>query len=214
MNLDSLKDFLNNLFENIIYRIKNSVVFNILIEKYEQMDIHHQIWIRTALWGLAGLMVLFIPLLFFMSSMKSVKDFKIKKHLISHLLKSQTSSFSTQDVSDVQWEKKISSIIDQAVLSSSQTVDISPLKSRPQLPRQLISLKYSSKQVKINGVNIKTVVELGQKLGAIAPSIRLVSLKLKEMPDRNNFFHVTYGLIRFHSPDEKTPNIKPIKKSI
>ena len=212
MNTDTIKDFLNSFFENFLYKVRESFVFNMIAERYENLDSHLQKWLKIALWT-GGLALIFaFPFSFFISSVKSIEDFKEKKSLILSLLKTKnTLSTEHQGFSKIQFEEKISSIVDQLVLSSDQEVKISTLSRTPFLPKALKPLSYAAKEIQIKGLNIKEAIEIGESLSRISPYTRILGFKVKEMEDKKNYFHTIFTLVSFFN-SKPAPQITPLTK--
>lgn len=205
MTINKIKDFLNNLFESINYKIKDSVIFNTLIEKYDHLEIHYQKWIKISALIIFILIILAFPFSIFISSIQSIHEFKNKKYLTLKLIQSESQNISNQEFFELELDKEISKITNH--LDSTQ---IYPLNSRPVLSPKLRSLKYSGKKIEIHGINIKEVIEIGQKLNSISPSVKLIQFTIKELEDKSNYFKANYTLIHFHTPNPSQPIIKPL----
>ena len=206
MNFDPIKDFLNNLVEKIGSKIKDSALFNTLLEKYEHLDRVHQQWIKNLTLSLLGLFVLALPFSIFISSTQTIKDFKNKKELVLKLVKLEPSSPLSGTLTPMELDQKLSSITDE---TAPDEISISPFSGVINLPKELANLRHTSKKIEIKGVNIQKVVTFGQKLETLSPSVRVVRLHIEEMKENNNYFKASYTLVHFHPPSSK---IKPIKK--
>ena len=207
--MESIKNLLKNIFEAVYDKIKDSAVYNTLLEKYDNLEPPVQKGIKYFASALGILLVVSFPLSILKGSLDATKEFKEKKQLIFDLIKSESSQFIVQGMNSSELDRQVSFIIDRLALSSDHKMQISPYYfSKKLLPKHLRSLNYSGKQVKISSINIEEVIDIGQLLSSIDPSIRLVHLKITEMKDQKNYFSATYSLLHFHTPSTKAPTKK------
>lgn len=209
MNLESSKNLLKDCFEIIYYKITDSAVYNICLEKYESLDIHHQKWIQFTVFLGAFSFLLFIPASILWSSLGLTKEFKVKKQLIFSLLQKDP-QFASMSLSPSEFNSRISMIVSQFKSSPKEDVQIKPLSGAALIPYQLKKLKYFGKLIQVNNVNVEDAVKIGSLLEKIAPSVKLIQLKLTESSDEDNYFNVVFSLIYFHTPQSK--KISPILK--
>lgn len=210
--MESIKNLLKNIFETVYDKIKDSSLYNILLEKYENLELRVQRGIKYSASTLGALLVISIPLSLLKNSLDATNEFKEKKQLIFDLIKSESSQFVVQGMSSSEFDRQISNIIDRLALSADHKAQIFPYYfSKKLLPKRLKTLGYSGKQLKISGLNIEEVIDIGQLLINIDPSVRLVHLKVIEMKDKENYFSATYSLLHFHEPNAVT-SITPDKK--
>ena len=212
--MESLKNLLKNIFEAVYDKIKDSSLYNTLLEKYDNLDLPVQRGIKYAVSALGILLVISLPLSVLKNSLDATTEFKEKKELIFDLIKNESSQFIVQGLSSSEFDQRISHIINRLSLSADHKVQISSYYfSKKLLPKHLQTLSYSGKQVKISGINIEEIIDFGQLLSSIDSSIKLVHLKIIELKDQNNYFSATYSILHFHEPNVTTP-ITPNKKPV
>ncbi len=212
--MESIKNLLKNIFEMVYDKIKDSALYNTLLEKYENLELPVQRGIKYSTAAVGILLIISLPLSVLKNSLDATKEFKEKKQLIFDLIKNESSQFVIQGLSPSEFDKQISFIINRLSLSADHKVQMSSYYfSKKLLPIHLRFLNYSGKQVKISGINIEEVIDIGQLLSNIDPSVKLVHLKITELKDQGNYFSATYSLLHFHEPNVKTP-ITPNKKPV
>lgn len=204
--MELIKNLLKNIFELVYDKIKDSTVYNTLLEKYDHLDLNVQKGIKysAAVLGLA--LTASLPLSVLKNSLNATNEFKEKKQLIFDLIKSESSPFVIQGLNPSDFDRKISQIIDRLSLSAEQKTQVSSYYfSKKLLPKNLRTLNYSGKQIKISGINIEEVMDIGQQLSRINPSVKIVHLKITELKDRRNYFLAVYSVLHFHEPHAKAP---------
>ena len=209
MNVESIKDFFKATSEAIYYKVKDSTLFNILLEKYDNLDIHHQKWIQRIFIMIRGLLFLSIPSGCWMASLNYEKEFKTKKTLVYQMLQNSSKSSSHQ-ATFKDMESQISVILSS--LSEEQPVKITRIMRFAHLPTSLKDLKYVGKKIKIDGLNIEEAIQIGQKFNYISPSVKLLHFKATEMKEKENYFTATYSVIQFTPPSTSSPRITPLSK--
>ncbi len=212
--MESIKNLLKNIFETAYDKIKDSSLYNTLLEKYENLDLPVQKGIHYSLSAAGILLAASLPLSVLNNSLNATKEFKEKKQLIFDLIKNESSQFVVRGLSPSEFDEQISLILNRFSLSSDRKTQMSSYYfSKKLLPARFRSLNYSGKQIKISGVNIEEIMEIGLLLSNIDPSVKLVHLKIVELKNQNNYFSASYSLLHFHEPHAKaliTPDRKPV----
>ena len=212
--MEFIKNLLKNIFELVYDKIKDSAFYNTLLEKYDNLDLPAQRGIKYCASAVGILLVVSLPFSILKNSLNAESEFKEKKQLVFDLIKSESSQFVIQGLSASEFDRKMSQIIDQLSLSADQEAEVSSYYfSKKLLPANLRSLNYSGKQVKVSGINIEEVMDIGKLLSHIDPSVRLVHLKITELKDRKNYFSAVYSVLHFHEPHSSTP-ITPKKNPV
>ena len=210
--MESLKAFLKNVFETCYYKIKDSALFNTLLEKYEHLDLNQQKWISKICAALILLLILSLPLSFLFKSIKAGSEFKEKKQLIYGLIQKESQNFFSQGMSRQRFNSELSRILDNLSLSSNSEVKVSAFYFPPShLPPYLKGLKYEGKQVSISGLNIEEVLEIAKQLSSLDASVKMVQLKINELSENQKYYSSVYSLIHFMDP--KNPSSTAFKKS-
>ena len=212
--MESIKNLLKNIFEMVYDKIKDSAIYNTLLEKYDNLDLPVQKGIKYSAIALGVLLVFSFPLSILKNSLDATKEFKEQKQLIFDLIKSESSQFTVQGLSTSEFDQKVSYITERLNLSSDYKVQTSSYYfSKKLLPKNLKTLNYTGKQIKISGINIEEVIDIGQLLSNIDPSVKLVHLKITEIKGQGNYFSATYSILHFQEPNPSTP-ITPGKKPV
>ena len=212
--MELIKNLLKNIFELVYDKIKDSTIYNTLLEKYDHLDLNVQKGIKYSVSVLGLLLTASLPLSILKNSLNATNEFKAKKQLIFDLIKSESSQFVIQGLDPSEFDRKISQIIDRQSSSAEQKTQVSSYYfSKKLLPKNLRTLNYSGKQIKISGVNIEEVMDIGQQLSLINPSVKVVHLKITELKDRRNYFTAVYSVLHFHEPHAK-PTITIDKKPV
>lgn len=212
--MESIKNLLKNIFESVYDKIKDSAVYNTLLEKYYNLELPMQRGIKYSFTALVVLLIVSLPFSILKDSLNATKEFKEKKQLIFDLIKSESSQLVVQGLSSSEFDRKVSQVTEMLNLSVDHKVQVSSYYfSKQLLPKNLRTLKYTGKQIKISGINIEEVMDIGQLFGSIDPSVKLMHLKITEIKDQKNYFSATYSILHFQEPNSKTP-ITPGKKPV
>ena len=204
--MEFIKNLLKNIFELVYDKIKDSTIYNTLLEKYDHLDLPAQKGIKYSVSALGLLLIASLPLSILKNSLNATNEFKAKKQLIFDLIKSESSQFVMQGLTPSEFDRKISQIIDRQASPAEQKAQVSSYYfAKKLLPKNLRSLNYSGKQIKISGINIDEVMDIGQQLSRINSSVKVVHLKITELKDRKNYFLAVYSVLHFHEPQAKTP---------
>lgn len=210
--MESIKNLLKNIFEIVYDKVKDSALYNTLLEKYDNLELPVQRGIKYSFLALGILLVVSLPLSILKNSLDATKEFTEKKQLIFDLIKSESNQFVVQGLRPSELDQKISYLTERLNLSADNKVQISSYYfSKQLLPRNLRKLNYTGKQIKITGINIEEVIDIGQLLNNIDPSVKLVHLKITEIKGQDNYFSATYSILHFQEPNSPTP-ITPGKK--
>lgn len=212
--MEFIKNLLKNTFELVYDKIKDSTFYNTLLEKYDHLDLHVQKGIKHSVSTLGILLAVFLPLSIVKHSLNTETEFQTKKQLIFDLIKNESSPLVTQGMSSSEFNNRISQIVERLSLSAEQKTQVSSFYfSKKLLPKNLRTLTYTGKQVKISGINIEEVMDIGKQFSQINPSVKLVHLKIIELKDHKNYFSAVYSVLHFHEPYSKasiTPDKNPV----
>ncbi len=202
--MESIKNFLKRAYEILYYKIEDSVFYNILVEKYENLDLHYQKWIHKGFLIFGGLMIILIPLSFFFASIQKTEEFQFKKTLVNQMIQTPSSVREISPLNAVQWNEKINQVISQLSLSNDQNVKISPHRpSLSQIPKSLKDLTHIGKKIQIEGLNIQEVVDIGYALDQMDSSVKLIQLQVQQTPLLTHYFKATYFVFLFFNPDSR-----------
>jgi len=210
--MESIKNLLKNIFEMVYDKFKDSALYNTLLEKYDNLELPVQRGIKYSFLALGVLLAVSLPLSILKNSLDSTKEFKEKKQLIFDLIKSESNQLVVQGLKPSELDQKISYITEKLNLSADQKLQISSYYfSKQLLPKHLRALNYTGKQIKITGINIEEVMNIGQLLNDIDSSVKVVHLKITEIKDQDHYFSAIYSILHFQEPDSPT-SVTPGKK--
>ena len=210
MNLENYKNLFKSNLDSLYEKVTESALYNICLEKYENLDTSRQKWIRFSLFSGCLLCIFYIPASSFLTSLKTARDFKTKKNLIFSLLqKDSQTAFS--ELSPSQFESRISAIVSQ-FKTAQESPKITTLPRSIQLEPSLKKLKYSGKKITIKNINVKTVLDIGLRLDQISPSVKLMKLTMTESKTEKNYFTAVFSLVHFQAP-KTLKKITPVRPS-
>jgi len=136
--MESIKNLLKNIFEAVYDRIKDSAVYNTLLEKYYNLNPPIQKGIKYSVAISGALLIISLPLSILTDSLNATKEFKEKKQLIFDLIKNESSQFVVQGLSSSEFDNKISHITQRLNLSSEHKAQIySYYYSKQRLPKNV-----------------------------------------------------------------------------
>ena len=210
MSLEHYKNLLKSSFESLYYKVTESSLYNICLEKYENLDTHYQKWVQFSLFSGFLLFILYMPASTFLTSLKKTKEFKTKKNLIFNLLqKDSQTAFS--ELSSNQLDTRISSILSQ-FQSVQEPPRITALSRSIQLEPSLKKLKYTGKNIIIKNINVKTVLDIGMHLDQLSPAVKLMKLTMIESKTNKNYFTAVFSVVHFKAP-KALKKISPVRPS-
>ena len=210
MSLEHYKNLLKSSLESLYYKVTESSLYNICLEKYENLDTSRQKWIQFSLFSGFLLLILYMPASAFLTSLKTTKEFKTKKNLIFNLLqKDSQAAFS--ELSSSQFNSRVSSILSQ-FKAVQEPPNITALPRSIQLDSSLKKLKYSGKNITVKNIDVKTAMDIGLRLDQISPAVKLVKLTMTESKTEKNYFTTVFSLVHFQVP-KALKKITPIRPS-
>ena len=199
--MESIKDIIKQVLESLYYKIKDSTVYNTLLEKYENLDQHHQRWIKKGVFAFIGLALATFFLTVFFSSIQKTEEFKIKKNLVNQMIQNPVSVGIKNSLTAIAWNEKINRWIDELSLSSEQSVKVSPYHpSQTQILEEFKDLTHIGKKIQIEGLNIQEVVDIGYTLDQMDSSVKLIRLQIEQTPFLSRYFKATYFVFLFFNP--------------
>ena len=199
--MTAIKFFFKQIFEILYHKIKDSVFYNTLVEKHENLDLQQQKWIKQGLLTTLFIIVTLIPASFVWSSIQKSNEFKTKHNLVNRMLQTSTSSQSNSSLSAPQWNEKINQLTQE--LSSERNIRITPYTpSASQIPSAVRELTYVGKKIQIENSNIQEVVDIGYALNQMDSSVKLIQLKVEKNSLEDHYFKATYFLFLFFNPKE------------
>ena len=210
MNLENYKNLLKSNLESLYDKVIESSLYNICLEKYENLDTSRQKWIQFSVFSGLLLLIFYIPASSFLTSFKTTKDFKTKKNLIFNLLQ-KDSQVTVSEMSSSQFDSHISSIISQ-FKTVQESPKITTLPRSIQLEPSLKKLKYSGKKITIKNINVKTALDIGLRLDQISPAVKLMKLTMVESKTEKNYFTAVFSLVHFQAP-KTLKKITPVRPS-
>ena len=204
--LEELKNILKKLVIVPQEWLEETTFFNLLKEKYQNLPLFKQKIIKFVSLLIPICLILFIPLSFFLSSLKYETELKEKQSMILKLLRlSGNPNPPFTQLSQLKMKKRISDVITKY---QRQNYTIQN-KYLPQNKKS--KLKQVAFKVQVNHLNIKIITQIGEQLKQL-PFAKMQSLKIQENIKYENHYNATYVISFFLLPSVKRSVLRPESK--
>lgn len=209
--MSQIKEFQKTLSKAIAIPqewLEENPTYNLIKEKYQALTPFKQRLIKFITTIILIGVILFLPISYFISSVKHELEFKEKKSLALKLLRlhaNPTPPFP--QVSQLNMRKRISDII---VKYQRQNYVI---KNQIVPQNKKLKLKQISFSIQVDHLNIKHVTQLGAELKQL-PFVKMHSLEIEESTQYKNYYDVNYVISFFSLPTaiSKPKKTEPVKK--
>jgi hypothetical protein len=223
--LDDLNDRVKEQLASIAGRVRESTLWNQLVEKFQDMSPNAQ---KITLGGGAFLLALFlmaIPWTFYSSSQDEIQTFEEKKSTLRDLYRVWRTSAaippSTQTFSAAELRGAVSGVLAsiQPRLLPEQTVSINDFDNSSSVSSAIPKgLTQQGVIVNLNDLNLDQVVKVGASLQTLRTTAKVTGVRIQAQPPPNNhYFSVTFKIVAFNLPPEatsKTPGKPGAKPSL
>ena len=208
MDINSFKEEFITVCKNFHNTVTSSSVFYFIKEKYDHLSSFSRKAIKTALLLTLSCVLFYYPFSRLYLSWKNMKDFNTKKQLsweLTNVSSSQSIGLSgsyTLSQDPIQFiEKRISTL----QIPKNQIKEVKR-SNRAQKPKYLPSaFVMNTVEVKMINLNIKEVVQYGYQMEQLSNNIKLMNLYIKENPEKDNYFNVSY-ILSFFNPTKPLPS--------
>ena len=207
---ENLKKQILQRWEVLENRIYESDTFNTFKEKFQSLSPGRQKIFKYLSIALFLFALFSIPLLYFYSSSKQLKDFKEKENLSLKLLKKKADTSSLLNQRSSIWVKSnIKTIVEKYQKEEYSIVEKGVSATKNSL------IKPHEMEVSVKHLNIKQIALLGENLNGLG-SIRIHKLKMKESSLYKNHYDAYFSILFFPpltiKPLRKNPPLPPLKK--
>jgi hypothetical protein len=216
MNFQDLRDNLLAQFKILMDRAEESAAYQQLKDRYENLNPNMQKAVTISAVVVIVLIFVSSPWGSLMQSVSNIDDFLARRGLIRELLKTAKEANEVPEIpvpppmdslkSRIQTELQASRVM-QDLIKSVETVPVGS-KLFPQ------ELSDGTVEVVVNKLNLKQIVDVGQQLTAISPSVKMKDMIMNANAEDERYYDVIYRLIVLKVPEiiEPLPDPEPPKK--
>ena len=210
MDFNSLKEEFINICNNVYSSTINSPGFYFIKEKYDHLSsLQRKIFHTICLLILLSILF-YYPTSYLYSSWRNMREFNIKQELTQELMdlsSTKKTGVSSSYVPGQDPVKFIERRMPVLQIPKNQIQQIKRLKAiqKNKLP---FPAKVETVEVEIQNLNLKEIVEYGHKLEQLSNNIKLMNLRIKENPKKDNYFNVSYILSFFSLTKDTSPETK------
>jgi hypothetical protein len=220
MNFDELKERLLSELKQLWERIQDSSIYNQLRDRYENLTPSMQRLVVAAAAGLISLFILSIPYGYWSESVDAVHGFEDRRDLVRKLLKTSRDAADIPDIpqspSTDTLTSEVNTILTASQLLPEQNKGVSPVTAESSLIPTAAAQGAIS--VSLAKLNLKQIIEIGYKIKAISPTVKMTAMQMFPNREKPEYFDVTFKLVSLAVPQAAPPapieeEEKPVKKS-
>lgn len=217
MALEGLTEQLKSTFINIKDRVAESSLAQKIQEKYQNLNPNQQRLVFILSGILMAAIIVYFPMDHYLGSSQFNSDFEEKRALTKALIKSHREVNHLPDLPTPQTSDNVKAIIDtqlkemNLVPEQIKFVNVTAGNSKI-IP--LNKIQYGI-EVGVSKLNLKQITNLGSKLQAIHPSLKLKDLILTANKEDGRYQDGTFKLVALNIPKytPPAPEPEPTKKS-
>ena len=197
IDLNNIKEEFFNFCKNFYSALINSSAFFFLKEKYYHLSPFYRKTFQATGWAIFTVVLLYYPASLFYSSWGHIRDFNTKQELMQDLM---VMSASRSDGAGLFYSAKrdIVALIKQKTRASQipekQIQKIQKVSNKGESLKLSPSVKATAVEVAMEKLNLKEVVQYGQQMEQFSHNIKLMSIRIQEDPQKDNYFNVSYIL--------------------
>ena len=216
MDFNNFKEELKNIINNVYSYIINSAAFYFIKEKYDHLSVLNRKIIQISCFIILLCVLLYYPTSHIYSSWKKRRDANTKQTLIRELMRLSPNRKNNISSSYLPGQDPLKFIQQRIPVLQIPKKQIQKIKKVKEIQKSsLLKAKVETVIVEVQNLNLKEVVEYGYKLEKLSNNIKLNHLRIKENPNKNDYFNVSYAL-SFFSPItdtilDKTPQKPKLK---
>lgn len=213
MNLDDIKDQLNEKISSLWGELEENSTFNTLRERYQSLSTNAQKGLQVGGALLLLLLMFYIPYSYFSASSANVRDFEANREMIRSLLEASRNSRlapplpPAQDVG--QLTNRVQMIIGGFRLLPEQMGGVQPLSGNLAGGLASPAITQNGVAVTLNTLNLSQVMEAGQRFQSLGEGTKLLGLDMKAS-SKEGYFDVIFKIVNFSlnlpSDTEEAPN--------
>ncbi|MDE0118533.1 MAG: hypothetical protein OXM55_00805 [Bdellovibrionales bacterium] len=210
MDFNNLKEEFINISNNVYSSIINSSGFYFIKEKYDHLSSLH----RKLLQGFCLLMLLVVllyyPTSYLYSSWNNMREANIKYLLTRELMNLSPNKNNRISSSYFPGQDPVKFIEQRIPVLQIPKNQIQQIKKTKAIQQSLpLSTKVEMVAVEMQNLNLQEIVEYGYKLEQLSNNIKLTHLRIKENPNKNDYFNVSYALSFFSPTTDTSLDQKP-----
>lgn len=214
MNFDDLKEQLRERLSATWSSIQESPAWIQIEERFQNLSPNAQKAVWAAIGFLSTVILLAIPWSFFSSSQEILSEFEDKRELVRETYRVSREKDmlppSPSDFPDISGT--IRSRLENSRLAPEQITDVMELGPAGNISGIPKSLKKNNIEVTLAKLNLRQVIDIGQQLQSIQPSIKLSGLQVRANAENNHYFDVVYKLVAISIESEPSPADKPKRR--
>jgi hypothetical protein len=211
MNFEDLKERIVSTFKQIWERIQESSLYNQGRDRFENLSPRAQKSVLASVVVFLSLMFFSIPYGYFTESSGSVAGFEERRDLVRRLLKASREAADVPDIPQPPAPENLKGQVDtqlkqaQLIPEQIKSVSIAPVDSKL-IPAPMAQ---GSVVVSLAKLNLRQIVEIGYKLKAISPSVKMSSMQIFANHTDSRYFDATFTLVSLLVPEAAPPPPPP-----
>ncbi len=209
MNFDDLKERILSSLKQTWERIQESSAYNHLRDRFENLTPRGQKAVLAAAVFIFGFLIFSMPYGYWSESQTSVKGFEDRRDIVRRLLKASRESADVPDIPQAPAPEALRTQIEnylrevQLIPEQIKSVEVIPVDSK------LIPADMAQGSVAVNlaKLNLRQVLDIGYKLKALSPSVKMTGMQM--FPDKQDarYFDVVFKLVSLAVPQVAPPPI-------
>ncbi len=218
MNFDDLKERLSSALKQIWERIQDSSLYTQMRDRFENLSPRAQKGVIAGSVLLLGFMVFSVPFRYWSESQTSVKSFEDRRDIVRRLLKASRESADVPDIPQAPSPENLRAQVEnylkevQLIQEQIKSVEVTPLDSKL-IPQEMAQ---GSVAVNLAKLNLRQIIDIGYKLKALSPSVKMTTMQMYPNIKDARYFDVTFRLVSLAVPQIAPPPPpepeEPVKK--
>ncbi len=209
MNIDDLKDRLNEQLSAAWGELQENSTFNTLREKYQALSANGQKGIQAGAALFILLILFYIPYSYFSSSSVGIEDFERNRQMIRQLLEASRNSKLPPPLPPAQnpssMQNRVQMLLESFRLVPDQIASIEPLGPNPAGGLVVPVIQQNGIAVNLKNLNLTQIMEIGQRLQSIDPGSKMTGLEIIASTEKANYFNVVFRIVNFSLSVESEP---------
>lgn len=212
MAFEDLRENLKNQFVQLGERITNSRLYNVLSERYENLNSPQQRLVKIVSFFLALGLFIYFPLDYFLISFENEAAFEEKRKTIKDIVKSEREVSALPDIprplpaesvkANVESQLKEMNLLPEQI----KQVNVNYQPSAGLIPQN--KMQYGI-DITVNKINLKQLTNLGSKLQIIHPAVKVKDLIVTLNREDARYLNADFRLVALNIPEYKAPEPPP-----
>ena len=221
MDLSRLRESFVNILNSLRDRLGNSAFFHFLKEKYDHLSARVKKILQSTGLLIFTSLLLYYPVTRLYSSWSNMRESNTKKKLIQQLVSNKASTNKTLRAKAYTAGQDPARFLQRRVpvlqIPKNQLKGIKNFKEKTAVADSQSLLSFSAQvkkvQMDLKALNLQEIVQYGRKIENLSENIKLTGLKIREIPEQDNYFNVSYILSFFSLKPEGAKDIPPLNKA-